>query len=302
MPNLRRDAARDPALETALAQAIGGRAWQGDAPPERSARPAEAGSRSGSASAPPPAATAVAPAPVYAFRRVGSTMEVAHGLAAQGAPEGTLVWAARQEQGRGRLGRSWASPEGGAYCSVILRPDRPLSQIPQLSLVAGLATAEAIRELAGVPPAIRWPNDVLLDGLKVAGILVEARDDATVVGVGINVTTDPADLPPDAISLQQAPIACSASPVDVTGELYRRFRAWYDVWRRSGFLPIREALRPLMGLFGEPIQLSTALETLRGVAADLDEQGRLLVRLDAGPVRPFEMGGVTQLRNERRIG
>lgn len=278
MPNLRHDAARDPALEAALTRAIRGHI-RGQTPSVKIAKFPDEGL-----------------APVYAFRRIGSTMDVAHELASQGASEGTLVWAARQEQGRGRLGRTWVSPEGGTYCSVILRPNRPPAEIPQLSLVAGLATAEAIRELAGVSPAIRWPNDVLLDGLKVAGILVEARGAAVVVGIGINVTTDPADLPPNATSLKKVTITFSASPVDVTGALYRRFRAWYDVWYRSGFVPIREALRPLMGLFGEPIQLSTASERLRGVASDLDEHGRLLVRLDAGPVRPFEMGEVTLLR------
>ncbi|MBI4434904.1 biotin--[acetyl-CoA-carboxylase] ligase [Candidatus Uhrbacteria bacterium] len=84
--------------------------------------------------------------PCYAFRQVGSTMDVAKQLATQGEPEGTLVFAARQEQGRGRLGRRWESPEGGAYFSLILKPSRPPAESPQLSLVAGLAAAEAIQE------------------------------------------------------------------------------------------------------------------------------------------------------------
>lgn len=282
MPKLSHHAVRDPALETALTRAI----W-GQTPSVKVGKFPDWGLT-----------------PIYAFKRVGSTMEIAHELAAQDAPQGTLVFAARQEQGRGRLGRTWVSPDGGAYCSIILRPTRPPVEIPQLSLLTGLATAEAIRELAGVSPSIRWPNDVLLNGLKVAGILVEARDGAVVVGIGINVTTDPADLPPDSTCLQrcQSPSQKVSDTFVVAGEVYRRMVAWYDVWSQFGFAPVREALRPLMGLFGEPIQLSTASEQLRGVASDLDEQGRLVVRLDSGLLRPFEMGEVALLRNSEFEG
>src|SRR3989338_7944040 len=108
--------------------------------------------------------------PVHAVARTGSTMEDARALAQQGAPEGTLVYAARQAQGRGRLGRVWESPEGGAYFSVIVRPTRPEAEIPQLSLVAGLAAAEGVRQGARIYPSIRWPNDVLVEGKKIAGI------------------------------------------------------------------------------------------------------------------------------------
>ena len=102
--------------------------------------------------------------PVYAYPQTGSTMEDAHELAAQGTPEGTLVYAARQTQGRGRLGRAWESPEGGAYCSLVLRPQRAAAEIPQLSLVSGLAVAEGIRQLTELHASIRWPNDVLIEG------------------------------------------------------------------------------------------------------------------------------------------
>jgi BirA family biotin operon repressor/biotin-[acetyl-CoA-carboxylase] ligase len=227
-------------------------------------------------------------------------MEIAHELAAQGTPDGTLVFAARQEQGRGRLGRTWVSPEGGAYCSIMLRPTRSPAEIPQLSLVAGLATAEAIRELTGLSPSIRWPNDVLINDLKVAGILVEARNNAVVVGIGINVTTDPADLPPNSTSLQRcltpSQKVSDTFPVEIAGQVYRRVLAWYDVWSRSGFAPIREALRPWIGFFGQPVHLTAGTEWFEGTASDLDEQGRLLVRLDSGLSRAFDVGEVALLR------
>ena len=232
--------------------------------------------------------------PVYAFQSVGSTMEVAHELAAEGAPEGTLVFAQRQEQGKGRWGRTWESPSGGVYFSLIIRPSRPVDHIPQLSLVAGLAAAEAILRATNLFSSIRWPNDLLLGGKKVCGILLEAKNGAAVIGVGINVSTDPRELPETATSLHAAGAACD--PLELTGALCDRFDAWYDVWTKQGFHPIREALRSWIGLFGHPVQLTAGSEQLQGTAQDLDEQGRLVVRLDSGLLRPFDAGEVTRLQ------
>ena len=232
---------------------------------------------------------------VRAFECVTSTMDAAHALAQEGAPEGTLIWAQRQEQGRGRLGRVWESPEGGIYCSLIVRPQRPAADIPQLSLLMGLSAAEAIRECAMVSPRVHWPNDLLLGAKKIAGILTEAKDGTVVIGIGINVSAAPENLPDTATSLA----AAGDKPLDpfhLTARLYRRFFRWYDVWAQQGFLPVRQALRPHMALFGEVVHIRAGSEEFEGTAADLDEQGRLLVRLDSGIVRAFEAGEVTLLR------
>lgn len=231
---------------------------------------------------------------VHAFASVGSTMDIAHRLAREDVAEGALVWAARQEQGRGRQGRAWLSPEGGAYFSMLLRPTRPAAEWPQLSLVAGLAVAEAVRELTGLHPSIRWPNDLMLDGKKVCGILVEAGDRAAIVGIGINVTTDAAALPDTATSLAQAGADCE--PERLTAAVCGHVDRWYDRWTALGLAPIRESLRPLMGLFGQPVHLTAGAERVEGVASDLDESGRLVVRLDSGILRAFDMGEVTLLR------
>lgn len=233
--------------------------------------------------------------PVYAFQETGSTMEEAHALAASGAVEGTLVWAARQTRGRGRFGRTWVSPEGGAYFSIILRPQHPATETPQLSLVAGLGLVEGLRQLGRCAPSIRWPNDVLLDGKKLAGILTEAKNGAVVIGIGVNVTTPATDLPETAISLCDV-LQRSLHPHQVTGAFWRRFAVWYDVWSRQGFPPLHEALRPHLALFGEVIHIRAGSEAFEGTAADLDDQGRLLVRLDSGIVRAFEVGEVSLLR------
>ena len=232
--------------------------------------------------------------PVYAFERTASTMEEAHVLAADGEPEGTLVFAKQQTQGRGRLGRTWESPEGGAYCSIILRPQRTTTETPQLSLVAGLAVAEGLRQLIHLHPTIRWPNDVLVEGKKLAGILVEAKGGAVVIGIGVNVATPVSALPDTATSLA-ALLAHAPHPHQVIGALWRRFSVWYDVWTTQGLAPIREALHPSMDLFGEVVHITTGSTHFEGTATDLDESGRLLVRLDSGMVRPFEMGEVTLL-------
>ena len=287
---------------------------------------------------------------IHAFAVCDSTMERAHALARDGgrrssdrrhslaggdragsvAGEGTLVFAAKQTNGRGRLGRHWESPAGGAYFSLILKPMRPVAEAPQLSLVAGLSAAEAIHEQVGRvlplrPPAvlaapqpiarrrlrtaggpgsaspapscsisIRWPNDVLLNGKKVAGILTEAKNGAVIVGIGINVTTDPKDLPDTATSLAASGAACD--PYHLTAALCRKFDGWYDIWTAQGFAPIRESLRPWMSHVGGLVRLTTGASYVEGQAMDVDEQGRLLVRLDSGVIRAFEAGEVTLLR------
>ena len=243
---------------------------------------------------------------IHAFSTCDSTMERAHALAGAGAGEGTLVFAARQTEGRGRLGRTWESPDGGAYFSLILKPARPVAETPQLSLVAGLAAAEALKELTGLSPAIRWPNDLLLDGRKIAGILTEVssvrdprftnheRRSYMVLGVGINVTTDPNDLPDTATSLAACGAACD--PYRLVATLCSKLDGWYDIWTAQGFAPIRAALRPWLSHVGDIVRVRVGSDHIEGTAQDVDERGRLLIRLDSGLMRAMEMGEVGLLR------
>lgn len=243
---------------------------------------------------------------IYAFTELDSTMDEARRLIAQEDTEGILIVAERQKQGRGRLGRSWESPPGGAYCSFILKPKRPFAEVPQLSLVMGLALAEILRDSACLYPSIRWPNDLLIHGKKLAGILMETTTSSiqhtahstqryVIIGIGINVTTELAKLPENSTSLA-AEGASHCSREDIIVGLCRRFSTWYDVWTQKGFAPIRESLRPWMGGFGQPVQITAGTDQLQGTATDLDEGGRLVVRLDSGIHRAFEMGEVTLMR------
>lgn len=117
-------------------------------------------------------------------------------LLADDAPEGAVAAADEQTAGRGRLGRDWVAPPGSSVlASIALQPDVPTEKLPELSLVAGRACAAALAEVAGVAPVVRWPNDVLIDGRKVAGILAEAREGRVVLGIGINVLQAEDELP-----------------------------------------------------------------------------------------------------------
>jgi BirA family biotin operon repressor/biotin-[acetyl-CoA-carboxylase] ligase len=234
--------------------------------------------------------------PVQAYPALASTMDTAWELAAAGAAEGALVVALRQELGRGRLGRPWASPDGGAYLSLLLRPKRPRGEAPQLALVAGLAAAETLRDTGCLYPAIRWPNDLLIHGKKIGGILTEAREGAVVIGIGINVSADLSLLPEGSTSLAAEGVA-HVSREDLVAGFCRQLQTWYDAWTARGFGPVREALRPWIGLFGRPVKLTVGAQQLEGVAHDLDEQGRLVMRLDSGMLRVFDAGEVTLLRS-----
>ena len=288
---------RDSALEAELARCLDGESRAGDARMSASGRihTGRRGPRADISRQDPPNPSTVRTIgrPIYAFQQLGSTMDEAHRLAQEGAPEGALVLALRQEQGRGRLGRTWVSPDGGLYCSIVLRPKQPAAA--QLSLVAGLAAAETLRDAACVYPSIKWPNDLLLGGKKLGGILAEARDGAVILGIGINVSR-PAEALPDTATSLAASGASHCSRDDVLAGLCRKLSGWYDVWAEQGFAPIREALRPWMGHFGQPVKLTAGSSQLEGVAQDLDEQGRLVVRLDSGILRAFDAGEVTLLR------
>ena len=133
--------------------------------------------------------------PVYHFEEVASTNDLAKELAARGAPEGTLIVAEAQSRGRGRLGRQWNSPPGtGLYVSLLLRPPLPPTEMPQITLTTAVAAARALKRVTGVAPGIKWPNDLLLAGKKLGGILTEMETESEqirhlVVGLGLNVDT-----------------------------------------------------------------------------------------------------------------
>lgn len=237
---------------------------------------------------------------LVALEEVGSTNAEAKRLAAEGAEDGTLVWAHRQTAGYGRQGRSWTSEPGNLFVSVIVRPDCGLAEAAQFSFIAAVALGDAIGSLA--PPLLevtyKWPNDVLLNGRKGAGILLEAKGDAAgqlewlVIGVGVNVTFFPTDTRLAATSLHFEGCSAEVSAVDLLEAFARHLLAWVNTWLDCGFAPVRQAwLRHAQGL-GEAIEVRLPRETLTGTFEDLDADGTLALRLANGSLRHIAAGDV----------
>jgi BirA family biotin operon repressor/biotin-[acetyl-CoA-carboxylase] ligase len=219
------------------------------------------------------------------FAHLASTNEEATRLAAAGAPEGTLVAADEQTAGRGRRGRTWVSPAGNLYCSLVLRPQRHAAEAAQLGFAVSLAVLEACRYFLPSDAALacKWPNDVLASGRKLAGILLESRAsgsgavDWLVIGIGINLASFPCDTEFPATSLADAG-AAGVTPDAILPILGTRFLAWYEAWQRpGGFAALRtQWLAHAQGL-GRPIRVRLSDRELDGRFAGLDDDGRLLL-------------------------
>ncbi len=234
---------------------------------------------------------------------VDSTNDEAIALAEQGAEDGTLVWAKEQRKGKGRSGRSFVSPRGNLYFSLVLRPDCSLREAAQLGFVAALGVGDGIGSVA--PPMIevryKWPNDVLFNDRKGAGILLESRSTAEgkldwlVLGVGINVKSYPEDTTFPATSLKFEGSPPNLSEVEVLEAFSRHFMSWVDRWLNEGFVKIRKAWLAHAFALGEELEVRLPKETLRGRFRDLDPQGALLLDLPDGTQRTIAAGDIYPL-------
>lgn len=221
---------------------------------------------------------------------VESTMNEARRLAAAGAAELSVVRADVQTGGRGRLGRNWASPVGNVYSTAILRPAIPTHRAAELSLVAAVAVADTVARFAE-PVRLKWPNDALLDGAKVAGILLEsviegAELSAVLVGIGINVATAP--------ELPDRPTAriANADADTIFTALLEALEDRYRQWRADGFGNIREAWLARGPDLGAPVTVGQGNERIEGRFAGLGNDGVLLIELAGGGVRRVASGDV----------
>ena len=233
----------------------------------------------------------MSPAPVLpdgwtlvALDSVGSTNDEAARLADQGAPEGTVVWAREQLGGRGRRGRRWASPPGNLYSTTILRPDCAAARAAELGFVAALAVGDLVP--AGRAVRLKWPNDVLVDGGKIAGILLESaishdgNVQHVVAGIGINVAFAP-DLPD-----MRYPGAALGGTVEAALEgLTRGLAVRLAQWRREGFERIREAWLAQAGPLGAEVDVRLGDGLARGRFAGLGPDGALLLETADGSRR-----------------
>ena len=221
--------------------------------------------------------------PLRAYRSVPSTQALARTWAETGAPEGAVVLADHQTAGRGRRGRAWAAPPGTSLLfSVVLRPPLPVTRWPEIPLAAGCAVAEGLEGAAGVTAALKWPNDVLVDGRKLAGILAEGiagPPPLVILGVGVNVSQADADWPSDLAGRARslADVAAPVTRVAVLSAVLARLEAWYGRLLAEGFEPVRAAWR-LRGLLGVRVLLPAG----EGTAVDLAPGGELVVRREDG--------------------
>ena len=221
---------------------------------------------------------------LVSFDSTGSTNDEAKRLARGAAPEGTLVWALEQTAGRGRRGRVWVSPRGNLYASLIVRPDCPAGRAAQLGFVTALALGDALRAKLPVIQGLsyKWPNDVLMHGRKLAGILLESETGAggelafVVIGVGVNLVSSPPEVEFSATSASEEGFDPPSSAA-LLEEFTKHFRSWLKRWRMTGFAPVRTAWLAGATPLGELIRVRLESGTLCGRFVDIDHEGALLL-------------------------
>ena len=239
--------------------------------------------------------------PLHFHEEVASTNETAFTMAKESAPEGTAVVANRQSAGKGRLGRQWESPpEGGIYTSIILRPAISPREAPKLSLLAAVAVAEVVGGFLTHPPTVKWPNDLLIGGKKVAGILAEMsaemdRINFIVIGVGVNVSGGGETFSPAVRSVATSLSAVEGveiSRVALLQALFVKMEMWYNCFLRDGFMPAREAWTRYSGMAGQRVTVRRIGATIDGSVLGIDEDGALLVKEESGAVARVTDGDV----------
>jgi BirA family biotin operon repressor/biotin-[acetyl-CoA-carboxylase] ligase len=222
------------------------------------------------------AASACATSSVHRFDTVGSTMDEARRLAAAGAPHGTAAVAVVQNAGRGRSGRAWVSPPGNLHVTVVLRPGGSAREAPELGFVIALAVAESVDALLGPGTALKWPNDVLRDGAKLAGILLERLEDGVVLaGIGANVRHVPPDMPYPVTSL--AALGSDAGPDALLALVLARLDAGWAAWRAAGFAAVLSRWAERGPGLGTPLQVRLGMGQVAGRFAGLAADGALLL-------------------------
>ncbi len=221
---------------------------------------------------------------IHHFPEIGSTMDVARDLAKEMAGEGTIVAAEVQTQGKGRLGRGWISPKGGIYFTIILRPKISPAYAPRINLMASIAVAKAIRNLSGLKAELKWPNDVLIEGKKVCGILAEMEAETDIikfvnVGIGINA---------NAVITQRG---VTSIKEQLWGEISRKELLSFilkEMKAQQALLTDEDLLREwrrLSGTLGREVRVIAPGEEIIGRAIDIDAKGELVIKERDGSVK-----------------
>jgi biotin-[acetyl-CoA-carboxylase] ligase BirA-like protein len=246
---------------------------------------------------------------IHFFRELTSTNDMAKELALIEAKEGTVIVAETQTQGRGRLGRKWVSPKGGLWFSIILRPRISVEDARKLTLVMSVAVAKTLSKMFNLEAEIKWPNDVLIEGRKVCGILTEAntiekRLNFIVVGVGTNANFNLQDLPVNirdsSTTLKEElnnEIDCQAFLRGLLEETERYYKAFIE----GEFKAVLAEWRHFAKFLGSQIKVTSLDETIEGWATDIDENGALIIKLTDQTIRKVFSGDVTICKVKREL-
>ncbi|MGA1866260.1 MAG: biotin--[acetyl-CoA-carboxylase] ligase [Thermoplasmatota archaeon] len=231
-----------------------------------------------------------------------STNDIARQRAEKGCREGLIVLARTQTSGKGRMGRRFHSPDGGLYMSLVLRPSLPPQEVSVLPLLAGLAVSKSISATVMLPTLLKWPNDVLLDGRKVSGILVESsikgdKLEYAVIGVGINVNFECSELPDELRESAGTLMDASGSKVDME-ELFHNLVCFFEIlygrFRNGDTGSILEEWTERSETIGRKVRVRTGSRDLTGTALGLDQAGALLLNID-GVLQRIDAGDVQYL-------
>jgi BirA family biotin operon repressor/biotin-[acetyl-CoA-carboxylase] ligase len=229
------------------------------------------------------------------FKETSSTNNLVSREAQGNFPEGLVIVAERQTHGRGRQGRVWQSTKDlGLYFSVLLRPDWPLAQAARLTIVASLAVAEALEELSGTKIQIKWPNDLMVEGRKLGGILTEVQGEVesmrfAVVGIGINVGHTKSDFPKELQAMATSLGLISGQELRRVDVLVRILEKLTDHYREK-FPVVRAAWEERCLSLGKLVQVQTSRGVRQGQALGLDEDGALMMRVESGKVERITSG------------
>lgn len=233
---------------------------------------------------------------------IGSTNAEARQLAEANCPEGTLVVAEEQTAGKGRKGRDWVSPAGtGIYATLVLRPTLPLEDTPLLTLLTAVATAEAIKESTELVPTIKWPNDILLNGKKIAGILTEVSSDVdhvefALIGIGLNVNTPTRQLPRRPIFPATSLAVESGKPQSrqaLLASWLQHFETEYAHLAAGNRKRLLERWKALANITGRRATIQRVHDTVKGTITDIDPDGALLLKTSKGDLLRILSGDVS---------
>jgi BirA family biotin operon repressor/biotin-[acetyl-CoA-carboxylase] ligase len=242
---------------------------------------------------------------IHYFTRLDSTNIKAYELAMRGAEEGEVVIAESQEKGKGRLGRDWFSPPYvNLYLSVILRPKIPPYQAPLITLMAAVATAKTVEKCSGLRPLIKWPNDILLKGRKVAGLLNEIQLETdrihfVILGIGVNLNVDEKMFPKKIRSVatsMKKEMGQAILRKDFLSSLLQQLEEWYTIYLKEGGEVILNAWREQAQIKGKPVKVTSFGETISGIAVDVDSDGALILKTIDGRQKRIVAGDVEYSR------